>query len=56
VAGPSLGAGAGALVLEEAIRAGRTVLVSLDAAAYPTLAAKVGAWALLDLVRVAGLL
>jgi len=32
------------------------VLFSLDAAAYPLEAAKVGAWALLDLVRVAGLL
>jgi hypothetical protein len=56
VAGRSLGAGRGALVLEEAIRAGRTVLFSLDAATYPALAAKLGAWALLDLVRVAGTL
>lgn len=56
VARRSLGAGAGALVLEEAIHDGRTVLFSLDAAAYPTLAAKLGAWILLDLVRVAGLL
>jgi type IV secretory pathway TraG/TraD family ATPase VirD4 len=56
VAGPSFGANAGALVLEEAIRAGHPVLFSLDAATYPTLAAKIGAWVLLDLVRVAGLL
>jgi hypothetical protein len=56
VVGPGLGAGPGALVLEDAVRAGRTVLFSLDAAAYPLEAAKVGAWALLDLVRVAGLL
>jgi len=44
------------LALEAAIRQGRTVLFSLDAAAYPLEAAKVGAWALMDLVRVAGLL
>ncbi len=56
VAGRSLGTGPGALVLEAAIRAGRTVLFSLDAAAYPHLAAKLGAWALLDLVWVAGAL
>jgi hypothetical protein len=56
VAGPSLGVGAGAIILEEAVRAGSTVLFSLDAASYPTLAAKLGAWVLLDLVRVAGLL
>lgn len=56
VVGQSLGAGAGALVLEEALAGGQTVLFSLDAAAYPLEAARVGAWALLDLVRVAGLL
>jgi len=56
VAAPSLGAGPGALVLEEAVRGGRVVLFSLDTAAYQELAAKVGAWVLLDLVRVAGLL
>jgi hypothetical protein len=44
------------LVLEDAIHAGRVALFSLDAAAYPDLAAKLGAWVLLDLVRVAGLL
>ena len=56
VAGDSLGAGDDALVLEDAVRAGRVVLFSLDAAAYPSVAAKIGAWVLLDLVRVAGLL
>jgi hypothetical protein len=56
VVGASLGVGDDALVLEEAVARGRTVLFSLDAAAYPLEAAKVGAWALLDLVRVAGLL
>jgi hypothetical protein len=55
-AGPGLGTGPGALVLEDAVRAGRVVLFSLDAAAYPSLAPKLGAWVLLDLVRVAGLL
>ena len=54
IVGASIGAGAQTLVLEDAIRAGRTVLFSLDAATYPLEAAKVGAWALLDLVRVAG--
>lgn len=54
--GTGLGTGAGALVLEEALAGGRTVLFSLDAAAYPLEARKVGAWALLDLVRVAGAL
>jgi hypothetical protein len=52
----SLGTGRGAIALEDLIAQGRTVLFSLDAAAYPTLAAKIGAWVLLDLVRVAGLL
>ena len=56
VAGDSLGAEDDALVLEDAVRAGRVVLFSLDAAAYPSVAAKIGAWVLLDLVRVAGLL
>jgi hypothetical protein len=56
VAGDSLGAEPDALVLEDAVRAGRVVLFSLDAAAYPSVAAKLGAWVLLDLVRVAGLL
>jgi Type IV secretion-system coupling protein DNA-binding domain/FtsK/SpoIIIE family len=56
VAGRSLGAGPDALLLEHAVAAGRVVLFSLDAAAYPTLAAKLGAWVLLDLGRVAGLL
>jgi hypothetical protein len=51
--GASLGAGSGTLVLEEAIRASRTVLFSLDAARYRHIAAKVGAWVLLDLVAVA---
>ena len=53
-AGRGLGAGPGALVLEEAIRAGRTVLFSLDASTYPYEAAKVGAWLLLDLIAIAG--
>jgi hypothetical protein len=61
IAGVGLGAGPGpdgreALALEDAVRAGRTVLFWLNAAAYPAEVAKVGAWALLDLVRVAGLL
>src|SRR5687768_6785797 len=56
VVGQSLGTGVGTLSLERAIRQGRTVLFSLDAAAYPMEARKVGAWALIDLVRVAGLL
>lgn len=56
IAAPSLGAGPGALVLEQSIREGRVILFSLDAAAYPDLASKIGAWVLLDLVRVAGLL
>ena len=56
VAEGSLGVGPGALVLDDTIAEGRTVLFSLNAAAYPTLAAKLGAWILLDLVRVAGLL
>jgi hypothetical protein len=56
VAEDSFGADAGALVLEDAIRDGRVVLFSLDAATYPSVAAKLGAWVLLDLVRVAGLL
>ncbi len=54
--GTSLGTGAGALVLEDALAAGQTLLFSLDAATYPLEAQKVGAWALLDLVRVAGML
>jgi TraM recognition site of TraD and TraG len=53
-AGPSLGTGPGALVLEDAVREGRTVLFSLDVASYEQVARKVGAWVLLDLVRVAG--
>jgi hypothetical protein len=56
VAARGLGSGRGAIVLEDLVAEGRTVLFSLDAAAYPTLAAKLGAWVLLDLVRVAGLL
>jgi hypothetical protein len=43
VAGDSLGAEDDALVLEDAVRAGRVVLFSLDAAAYPSVAAKIGA-------------
>jgi hypothetical protein len=50
IAAPSLGPG---LALEDAIRGGRSVLFSLDAATYPELATKIGAWILLDLVRVA---
>jgi len=50
--GQSLGPG---LALEDAIVAGQTVLFSLDAATYPALATKIGAWVLLDLVRVAAL-
>jgi hypothetical protein len=53
-AGAGLGAGPDALVLEAAIRAGRTVLFSLDAAAFPLDAAKVGAWVIHDLLAVAG--
>jgi hypothetical protein len=53
-AGVGLGAGPDALVLEAAIRAGRTVLFSLDAAAFPLDAAKVGAWIIHDLASVAG--
>ncbi len=54
--GRGLGVGPDALVIEDAIRAGRTVLFSLDAASYADVAAKLGAWVLLDLVRVAGVL
>ncbi|MBV9543377.1 MAG: DUF853 family protein, partial [Chloroflexi bacterium] len=50
IVGRSLGPG---LALEDAIRARRTVLFSLDAATYPELATKIGAWILLDLVRIA---
>src|SRR5712691_5064049 len=50
--GQNLGPG---LTLEDAIVAGQTVLFSLDAATYPALATKIGAWFLLDLVRVAAL-
>src|SRR5882762_6942674 len=50
--GQNLGPG---LALEDAIVAGQTVLFSLDAATYPALATKIGAWVLLDLVRVAAL-
>src|SRR2546430_319648 len=50
--GQNLGSG---LTLEDAIVAGQTVLFSLDAATYPALATKIGAWILLDLVRVAAL-
>lgn len=53
-AGRSLGTGPDALVLEDAIRQGRTVLFSLNAAEYGHAAAKTGAWILLDLIRVAG--
>lgn len=56
IAGRSLGVGQGSLVLEDAIGAGQTVLFSLDAATYPHLAAKLGAWVLLDLVRVSALI
>jgi hypothetical protein len=56
VAEDALGAGPGALVLEDEIKSERTVLFSLDVAAYQDLAPKLGAWVLLDLVRVAGLL
>src|SRR5207253_7131516 len=48
--GQNLGPG---LALENAIQDGQTVLFSLDAASYPALATKIGAWVLLDLVRVA---
>jgi hypothetical protein len=51
-AAKSLGSG---LALEDAIRARRPVLFSLDAATYPELATKLGAWILLDLVRVSAL-
>src|SRR5229473_2582726 len=50
--GQNLGPG---LALEDAIVAGQTALFSLDAATYPALATKIGAWVLLDLVRVAAL-
>jgi hypothetical protein len=50
--GQNLGTG---LALEDAIVAEQTVLFSLDAATYPALATKIGAWVLLDLVRVAAL-
>jgi hypothetical protein len=43
------------LVLEDAIRAKQSVLFSLNAASYPALATKIGAWILLDLVRIAAL-
>jgi TraM recognition site of TraD and TraG len=56
VAAPNLGTGLDALVLERAIEQGEVVLFSLDAASYPHLTAKLGAWVLLDLVRVGGLL
>jgi len=52
IAAQSLGAG---LALEDALRARRPVLFSLDAATYPELATKLGAWILLDLVRVSAL-
>jgi hypothetical protein len=50
VTGPNPGPG---LTLEDAIQDGQTVLFSLDAATYPALATKIGAWVLLDLVRTA---
>ncbi len=50
ITGQNLGPG---LTLENAIDAGQTVLFSLDAATYPALATKIGAWVMLDLVRVA---
>jgi len=46
----SLGDG---LNLEQTIKNEGTVLFSLDAATYPALATKLGAWILLDLVRIA---
>lgn len=52
VAAQSLGSG---FALEDALRARRPVLFSLDAATYPELATKLGAWILLDLVRVSAL-
>src|SRR5207237_5360713 len=52
ITGQNLGSG---LTKEDAIDAGQTVLFSLDAATYPALAMKIGAWVLLDLVRVAAL-
>jgi TraM recognition site of TraD and TraG len=52
VAAPNLGPG---LALEDALRARQPMLFSLDAATYPELATKIGAWILLDLVRVAAL-
>jgi type IV secretory pathway TraG/TraD family ATPase VirD4 len=56
VAEDALGAGKSALVLEDAVRARQVVLFSLDVAGYQDLAPKLGAWVLLDLVRVAGVL
>ena len=56
VAEGALGAGKSALVLEDAVRARQVVLFSLDVAGYQDLAPKLGAWVLLDLVRVAGVL
>jgi hypothetical protein len=50
IAGQNLGPGT---TLEDAIQNGQTLLFSLDAASYPALATKIGAWVLLDLVRVA---
>jgi hypothetical protein len=52
VAASNLGPG---LALEDALRARQPVLFSLDAATYPELVTKIGAWILLDLVRVAAL-
>jgi len=52
VAAKSLGSG---LALEDAVRARRPVLFSLDAATYPDLATKLGAWVLLDLGTVSAL-
>src|SRR5947209_10185783 len=46
ITGQNLGSG---LTLETAITAGQTVLFRLDAATYPALATKIGAWLLLDL-------
>ena len=56
VAENALGAGKSALVLEDAVRARQVVLFSLDVSGYQDLAPKLGAWVLLDLVRVAGVL
>jgi hypothetical protein len=53
-AGASLGTGPQALELEAALRRRQVVLFSLNAAEYGHVAAKIGAWVLLDAMRVAG--